>query len=55
MKLTIDEAIRYLRDAEERGYRAPDIQELSTMSEQEIIKLAQDLQDEADNYYGGLN
>lgn len=55
MNLTIDDALTYFKYAEEEGYYSPSANKLSTMTEQEIIELAQELMDKADNYYGGLN
>ena len=41
--LTIDEALAYFKLAEKEGYYAPDTEQLSLMTEEEIIGLAEEL------------
>lgn len=49
--MNIEDAINYLRNNEE----IVSVGLLDRLSEEVIIKLAQELMDKADNYYGGLN
>ena len=46
--MNIDQALNYFKQAEREGYYAPSAQELSTMTEGEIIGLAEDLGEKGD-------
>ena len=48
--MTIDEALAYFKLAEKEGYWAPDTEQLSMMTEAEIIGLAEELGARGDYY-----
>jgi len=47
--MTITEAINQFKVAEKQGYSVPDTTDLTIMTEEEVIKLAEYLTDRGDN------